>query len=122
VASVINDPLATEWLELLKAKQCFASLHFEAPNPDDPGASEISGSTYARSTLTWNYPIGDIRSLVNVQDLVWTNIETTTIVAVGVWDAPTKGTLLLWAQLDAPVPVADRGSFQVDAQQLFVHL
>jgi hypothetical protein len=59
---------------------------------------------------------------VNVQDLVWTNIETTTIVAVGVWDAPTKGTLLLWAQLDAPVPVADRGSFQVDAQQLFVHL
>ena len=122
MASVINDPLAIEWLELLKAKQGYASLHFEVPNPDDPGASEVDGATYSRSTLTWTYPAGDIRSLVNLQDLIWTNINPTTIVVVGVWDSPTKGNLLLWAQLDEPYPVPDRGSYKVDAQQLFVHV
>jgi hypothetical protein len=122
MASVINEPLATQWLDALRDKPCFASLHFEVPNPDDPGASEVDGATYSRSTLTWQYPSGDTRSLVNLQDLVWTNIESTTIVVIGVWDAPTKGNLLLWAQLDEPVPVPDRGSYTVDAQQLFVHL
>jgi hypothetical protein len=122
MASVINDPLATQWLDLLKAKPCFASLHFEEPNPDDPGASEVDGATYSRATLTWTYAPDSTRALVNLQDLVWKNIEQITLVAVGVWDAPTKGNLLLWAQLDAPVPVPDRGSFQVDALELFVSI
>lgn len=121
MASVINDPLAILWLELLKAKPGYASLHYEVPNPYDPGASEVSGATYSRSPLTWTYP-PDIRSLVNLQDLIWTNIDPTTIVVVGVWDAPTQGKLLLWAQLDEPHQVPDRGSYKVDAQQLFVHV
>lgn len=122
MASVITDVLAKEWLDSLKAKQCFASLHFEVPNPDDPGASEVDGATYSRSILTWDYPGGDIRSLVNIQDLTWTNIEMITIVCVGVWDASTKGNLLLYAQLDEPIPVPDRGSFTVAAKSLFVHV
>lgn len=122
MSSVINDPLAEAWLESLIATQCYASLHFEVPNPDDPGASEVTGPTYARSILTWEWALNDRRSIVNLQDLVWTNLDQVTIVAVGAWTEPTKGDLLLWAQLDEPIPVADRGSWLVAAKEFFVHL
>ena len=122
MASVINDPLARVWLDHLVATTGFASLHYETPNPDDPSASEVDGPTYSSSTLTWTYALNDRRSVVNRQDLSWLNLQTTTIVCVGVWDAPTKGNLLLWAQLDEPIPVPDRGSYQVQAGQLFCHV
>lgn len=122
MSSVINDPLAEAWLESLIATQCYASLHFEVPNPDDPGASEVTGPTYARSMLAWEWALNDRRSIVNLQDLAWTNLDQVTIVAVGVWTEPTKGDLLLWAQLDEPIPVQDRGSWMIAAKEFYVHL
>ena len=59
---------------------------------------------------------------MNHQDLSWLNLQTTTIVCVGVRDAPTKGNLLLCAQLDEPIPVPDRGSYQVQAGQLYCYV
>jgi len=122
MASVINDPLVTKWLDALKAIPGFASLHYEIPDPADPEASEVTGGSYARSSLKWDYVDNSTRALWNIEDLAWLNLETVTIVAVGVWDDPTKGKLLLWAVLDEPIPIADRGSYQVGAHQLFVTL
>lgn len=118
--SVINDPLAVEWLSLLEKTPCFASLHFEIPKPDDPSASEVTGGSYARSPLTWQVASGQTRFLWNIQSLQWLNLQQVTLVAVGAWTDPTKGQLLLWAMLEPPVPVNDRGSFQIAANQLFV--
>lgn len=122
MASVINDPLAKAWLERLSMLSCYASLHFEVPNPDDPAASEVSGGTYSRSPLTWDFADNSTRYLWNIQQLQWLNLDKVTLVAVGAWTDPTKGELLLWAQLDEPIAVPDRGSYQVDAKQFFVHV
>lgn len=122
MSSVINDPLARVWLDHLVGTPCFASLHYEAPSPDDPASSEVDGVTYSRAILSWTYALNDTRSVVNLQDLSWLNLESTTIVCVGAWDAPTNGNLLLWAQLDEPIPVPDRGSYKVGAKELFCHV
>lgn len=120
MTAFINDFLVDKWLTDLKAIPCFASLHFEIPSADDPGASEVPGGTYTRTPLTWDEVDNSPRGVWNVQDLQWLNLEKTTIVAVGVWDAPTKGNCLLWTVLDEPVIVADRGSYLVAAHGLYV--
>lgn len=123
MSSYITDSLAKTWLEVLTGKpyaMMYASLHFETPDPADPAASEVSGGSYSRSIVTFD--LVDPRSINNVQQLQWLNLEQVTIVAVGVWTEPTKGEMLLWTLLDEPVPVPDRGSYQVDAKDFFVRL
>lgn len=122
MASVIYDALAVPWLDYLVGTKCYASLHFEEPDPADPAASEITGPTYARAPLTWDFAKDTTRTVWNVQDLSWLNLDTVTIVGVGAWTEPTKGNFLVFAQLDDPYPVPDRGSYQLAANGLFVHV
>ena len=122
MASTIYDPLAVPWLEHLIGIKCFASLHYEIPDPADPAASEITGPTYARSPLTWDWAKDTARTVWNTQDLSWVNLDAVTIVGVGAWSDPTKGELLVFAQLDEPIPVPDRGSYRLGANELFVHV
>lgn len=121
MASMILDPLAEQFAQILVDTPCFASLHYIAPTEDDPGASEVTGPTYSRSVLTWDYASG-LRLLKNVQQLQWLNLDQVTLIGVGAWDAPTGGNMLLFAQLDDPVVVADRGSHSLDAGALFVRI
>jgi hypothetical protein len=122
MASVIYDPLARPWLQYLIGIKCFASLHYEVPDPSDPAASEISSPTYARSPLTWDFAKDTTRTAWNVQDLTWLNLDAVTLVGVGAWTDPTKGEFLLFAQLDDPYPVPARGSYTLAANGLFVHV
>lgn len=120
MSAFFNDPLVGKWLADLVAVPCFASLHFEVPSADDPGASEVTGGTYARSPLTWDLVADSARAAWNVQGLSWLNLDKTTIVAVGVWDAPAQGRALLWMTLEEPVVVPDRGSYAVAANEMYV--
>lgn len=122
MASTIYDPLADAWLSLLIGVNGFASLHYEIPDPADPAASEITGPTYSRSPLIWDYAKDTGRTVWNIQDLSWVNLDAVTIVGLGFWSDPTKGDLLVFAQLDEPVPVPDRGSYLLAANQWFVHV
>ena len=121
MASMILDPLASRFAQILLDTPSFASLHYIAPSADDPSASEVTGPTYARAPLSWDAAAG-ARLLVNVQQLRWLNLDQVTIVGIGAWDQPTGGDLLLFAQLDTPVVVDDRGSYSLDAGALFVRL
>jgi|JI8StandDraft_1071087.scaffolds.fasta_scaffold00464_37 hypothetical protein len=119
MASVIFDTLANAWTQILLDTPCYASIHFEFPTPDDPAASEVDGLSYARSPFIWDTAASQ-RALVNNDSLEWLNLDATTIIGVGTWDAPTGGNLLLFHQFDEPVSVADLGSYGLDARQLFV--
>lgn len=121
MGSVIFDPLANQWAALLLEQSCFAALHYAYPSPDDPEASEVSGPTYSRPPLTWMYASGS-RLLTNAYDLSWLNLDEVTLIGVGVWSAATSGDLLLFAQLDDPVVVSDRGSHQLGAGVLWVQI
>lgn len=122
MSSIIYDPLARPWLDYLIRIDCYASLHFEVPDPSDPGASEVTGPTYSRSPLTWDFVLDTSRTVWNVQDLSWLNLDEVTIIGVGAWTEPTKGDLLLFAQLDDPVAVLDRGSWRLPAQELLLRV
>jgi hypothetical protein len=121
MASTIYNPLAQEWLQILLDTPCYAALHFEVPSEDDTGASEVDGLSYARCSFIWT-ATASLRTLVNNSELEWLNLEATTIVGIGAWDAPTGGNLLLFHQLDQAKPIADLGSYRLDARQLYVTL
>lgn len=116
--SVINEALATQWLDLLRAQTCYASLHFEIPSLDNPLASEVDGPSYVRSELTWEY--GSARALRNIQLLSWMNLSLVTIEAIGVWDETTNGDLLVTAVLDDPITIPNLGSWELSPGLLWV--
>lgn len=121
MASMILDPLAEQFAQILVDTPCFASLHYIVPSADDPGSSEATGATYSRAPLTWDYASG-VRLLSSVQQLQWLNLDGVTIIGIGAWDGATTGSMLLFAQLDTPVVVSDRGSYSLDAGALFVRI
>jgi len=121
MASMILDTLAAQFAEIVIDTPCYGSLHYITPTEDDPNSSEVTGPTYSRSPLTWDYASG-LRLLSNVQQLQWLNLDQITLIGVGAWDAPTGGNMLLFAQLDTPVVVSDRGSYSLDAGSLFVRI
>lgn len=120
MASVIWDVQAAIWIAQLQDVPCFAGVHFEYPTTDNPLASECTSGSYARSPLTWTY--SGARTLTNLQLLDWLNLEDTTIIGIGAWDQPTGGQLRVFFQLDDPIPITGRGSWQLSANQLYVHV
>jgi hypothetical protein len=120
MASVIWDTQAAIWIASLHEVPCYAGVHFEMPTPDNPLASECTSGSYARSPLTWTYSA--VRTITNLQAMEWLNLEDTTIIGIGAWDAPAGGQLRVFFQLDDPIPIAGRGSWQLSAQQLYVHI
>lgn len=120
MASVIWDTQATIWISELRNTPCFAGVFFEYPTHDNPAASECSSGSYARSVLTWTSI--DDRTVTNLQLLEWLNLEDTTIVGIGAWDAHVGGQLRVFFQLDQVVPIAGRGSWSMGAGELYVHV
>lgn len=119
MSSRIYDALAEIWAGALLAGNTYGSLHYEIPTQTDPSASEVSGPTYARATLSWDDSVS-LRSLSNVQLLEWLNLDAVTVVGVGVWSEPTGGDLWVFALLDSPVIVEDRSSYSLDIGALWV--
>jgi hypothetical protein len=118
VTTYVTDALASAWLSLIVDTPAFASLHFEAPSTDNPMASEVNGATYARVPVVWRQ-VG-ARTLVNNQAMQWLNLEQTSIGAVGLFTDPFAGALLLYSSLASPVPVPDRGSYEIAAEELVI--
>lgn len=118
MGTYVMDSLASAWLELLVDTPMYASLHFETPATDNPSASEVNGATYARVPLVWKR-VGS-RTLVNNQAMQWLNLEQTSIGAVGLFTDPFAGVMVLFSSLSAPVPVPDRGSYEIGAEELVI--
>lgn len=118
MTTYVTDALATAWLSLIVDTPTFASLHFEVPSTDNPAASEVGGATYARVPIVWRQ-VG-ARTLVNNQPMQWLNLEQTSIGAVGLFTAPFGGVLLVSSALSSPVPVPDRGSYEIAAEELVI--
>ena len=92
-------------------------------NPTDAGAgSEVTGGSYSRKTTTFTPAAtnASVTSASNVSDLVWTNLPTTTISHVAIFDAPTGGNMLYHAPLTANKSVASGDGYTVSIGQLVV--
>lgn len=118
--SGIYTTQAQLWLTSLAETELFAGVFFETPSDANPLASECTSGSYARCPLALTFVAS--RTIANLQTLEWLNLEDTTIVGVGAWDAPFGGRLRTFHLLTTPVPISGRGSWSMAPQQLYVHL
>lgn len=77
----------------------FVSLH--TADPGTTGASEVSGGSYARVSVTWNSPSGG--SVTNSNALSINLPASTTATYFGVWSASTTGTYYIGGALSPSV-------------------
>lgn len=114
-----SDQLTTPWLELVQGQARYAALHFEAPSTGDPGASEVTSPGYARAEMSWSFVDG--RTLSS-GSLTFGPIASQELAAVGLWDAPVGGRLLIWGMPDPgyPIVVGDTGLVVIRAGDLLV--
>jgi len=120
VSSGIYSTQAQLWLTSLAETELFAGVFFEQPSEENPLASECTSGSYARCPLTFTFVAS--RTLANLQTLEWLNLEDTTIVGVGAFDAPFGGRLRTFHLLQDAVPISGRGSWQLGPEQLYVHV
>lgn len=89
--------------------------------PPNPGAAptEVAGNGYARQIITFGVPVNGQCS--NLADLLFPTDVTAdwgTVVAFGVYDAPSGGNLLYYANLSSPRYVAVNDQLKFPAGQL----
>lgn len=76
----------------------YVALYTVAPS-DAGGGTEVTGGSYARQTATFSAASSGATS--NDANIDFTNMPTSTVVAIGVHDALTSGNLLVWGTLTA---------------------
>ena len=91
------------------------SMSLHSSLPDSAGSNELSGSGYARQSVTWAPASG---GSVQTASAVTFNVPAGTVSHVGLWNS--GGVWLGSAPLDTPEEFAAAGTFTVDLVTLSV--
>ena len=92
----------------------YASLH--TADPGSTGASELSGGSYARQSISFGAPSsGTAASSATIN---FTGLPAATITHIGLWDAVTAGTFHQSGALTSSVVVAAGNTLQFAAGQV----
>ena len=84
------------------------------------GGLEVTSGGYSRQTAVWTAPVtGQSSNFADINFPVAT-IAWGTVVAFGLFDAPTAGNLLYYAPMNAPLPVQINDQVKFPAGQLQV--
>ena len=87
---------------------------FTAAPSDSGGGTEVSGSAYARTAITFGAAAsGAIANSAAVEFPVASGGNWGTITHIGIFDAASSGNLLYWAALNASKVVNDGEQFKV---------
>lgn len=84
---------------LVNTGWAYISLH--TADPGTTGASEVSGSPYARASITWNAAASSARTNSNAISI--TIPTSTTVTYFGIWSAVTAGTYYIGGALSPSV-------------------
>jgi hypothetical protein len=98
----------------------YVSLH--TADPGLTGASEASGGSYARQTVTFGTIAdgGSGRQMANTAAVTYTSMPSATITHVGLWDASSSGNFLYGDALTAQQVVNSGGTFEFPIGNLTV--
>lgn len=86
----------------------FISLH--TADPGTTGASEVSGGSYARQTVSWGSPSSGTVANTNI---ITFSVPTGTIAYFGLWSLVTAGVYQVGGQLSASVTFASTGNYTI---------
>lgn len=105
-----------------KPTAVYVSLHTASPTDANTGGTEVTGGSYARKVMTFSAAAttSGVSSAANASDIVWTNLPSTTITHVGIYDASTTGNLLYYAPLSASKTIGSGDGYTISTGQLVV--
>lgn len=122
MAAAISAYLRTIILDHLLRNQPFtppefvyASLH--TANPGTMGANEVTGGKYERRRISWNAARANL--MTNKALLDFPLMPKTTVVAIGIWDAPSGGNFM-WGGDTISKTTNDGDTYQVPSSALTV--
>jgi hypothetical protein len=98
-------------LSSLVGTYIYLSLH--SATPGTTGASEISGGTYARVSVTWGTPASG--SVSNTNTLTVNVPASTTVAFFGLWSAATAGTYGIGGSLSSSQTFNTAGTYTIAA-------
>lgn len=104
-----------------KPTSVYIALH--TANPTEAGTgTEVTGGSYARKVMTFSAAatVTSVTSASNASDIVWTNLPSTTVTHVAIWDAATAGNMLYYAPLSASKVIATGDGYTISTGQLVV--
>ena len=78
------------------------SLHYDSPELDGLGGSEISGGGYARYKMIWSEPTN--RIIWSVDNATFTGLISTQVSHFGVWNAATQGNMFAFGRVPGTKP------------------
>jgi hypothetical protein len=105
----------------------YVSLHTGSPGEANDGANEISGSGYARESVTF----GDVATVANVcstsSNVTVTFNQATSdysadVTHIGIYDALTVGNLMFYGALSTAKTVTSGDVFQINSGSLTITL
>jgi hypothetical protein len=99
----ISDEVISEWLSSLSANAQYVSLHFDLPDWQDPGASEVFDAGYARSSVAWSNQSN--RTIANIAPVPFNVALSTNIAALGFHRSITTPELLAYAVPPSDNPI-----------------
>ena len=98
----------------------YVALYTAAPN-DAGGGTEVSGSAYARQSVTFSVS-GDTASNTGAVEYPTSTGSYGTVSHVGVFDASTGGNLLAYSALNVSKAIATGDVFRIPAGDLDITL
>lgn len=89
----------------------YMSLH--TADPGETGASEVTGGSYARQTVTASFAAASGGSVSTNVDINFTLMPAATVTHIGIWDASTAGNFLWGGTLTASKTTNSGDTFQI---------
>jgi hypothetical protein len=104
----------------------YVGLFSTAPANDASAGTELSGSGYARQSITFGAPAtdtGNVRKIANTNTITFgpASADWSAAVAFGVFDASSGGNLIYWDSLTASRTILNGDSGQFAAGALVVN-
>lgn len=94
--SGLTDWYANQVLQEI-ANGAWISLHYDSPELDGLGGSEIAGAGYVRPLVGFTQPAN--RIIWSVEDAVFVGLNATRATHFGVWNAATSGNMYAFGKL-----------------------
>ena len=118
--SDVSEKLVLDWLmttgSATRPTAWYVALYTGAPS-DSGGGTEVSGSGYARKTVTFDAAATPGGTTQNSGDVSWTASGATfgTVVAIGIHTAVSGGDLLWHGNMTASKTIADGDTLEFSA-------
>lgn len=101
----------TAWVTLLRTGTRYLACHSSDPTAAGLFATEVAGAGYDRQKITFSVPSG--KGCASTRAVLFDSMPACVVSHLAVWDALSRGNLIVSLELAPPISVAESGSLIV---------